>query len=469
MATHALSPSSRGLRLPLALGGSDDALRRRAAGGEAAAFAKLYERHHQPLYRYCRSIVGHEQDAQDALHNTMLRAWEALQGDERDVPVRPWLFRIAHNESISLLRRRRPTEELDAAQWAEAPGVENQAETRSQLTSLVADLGELPDRQRSALILRELCGFSHEEIAAVHGGSAATAKQTIFAAREGLHDFAEGRVMSCEAVKRLLSDDDRRKHRGRKLRAHLRACTDCSGFQTELRDRPEALAALSPALPAASAASLLAGILSQGSHGAVAGGSVAGASAVGGAVVAKVAVGAAILATAGVGAVSGLDPLATRDHRASSARSEGTGATGAAAAVQQEFTRAELRAASLRARGVSVRPESSRRNKSGRGETSSAGSPGRASSNVGARGRLGKLEKHAGDRGLSKGKTRTPGAGRRAVKVPSRGRAPARTPSLHQPAKPAPRPAKPVKRRPAIEPAKPEVPAGVAPGNGKLP
>src|SRR3954452_16198223 len=76
-------------------------------------FAAVYERHHQALYRYCRSILRHEEDAQDALQNTMARAFSALQSEQRDFELRPWLFRIAHNEAISILRRRRPTEELD--------------------------------------------------------------------------------------------------------------------------------------------------------------------------------------------------------------------------------------------------------------------------------------------------------------------------------------------------------------------
>src|SRR3954451_22824967 len=88
-------------------------LRSRAARGDAGAFTAVYERHHQALYRYCRSILRHEEDAQDALQSTMARAFAALEREERDFELRPWLFRIAHNEAISILRRRRETDELD--------------------------------------------------------------------------------------------------------------------------------------------------------------------------------------------------------------------------------------------------------------------------------------------------------------------------------------------------------------------
>ena len=85
----------------------DDRLARRAAEGDGQAFAALYQRHHQALYRYCRAILGNPEDAADALQNTMTAALRALPGERREIHVKPWLFRIAHNESITLLRRRR--------------------------------------------------------------------------------------------------------------------------------------------------------------------------------------------------------------------------------------------------------------------------------------------------------------------------------------------------------------------------
>src|SRR3954467_11848549 len=98
---------------------SEGALRSRAARGDAKAFAAVYERHHQALYRYCRSILRHDEDAQDALQSTMTKAFAALQSEQRDFELRPWLFRIAHNEAISILRRRRATAELaDVAGFA---------------------------------------------------------------------------------------------------------------------------------------------------------------------------------------------------------------------------------------------------------------------------------------------------------------------------------------------------------------
>ena len=242
---------------------SEGALRSRAARGDSAAFAAVYERHHQALYRYCRSILRHDEDAQDALQSTMARAYAALQNEQRDFELRPWLFRIAHNEAISILRRRRETDELDEQP---APGeLEDRVSEREELRLLQLDLADLPERQRAALILRELNGLSHQEIGVVLELSTGAVKQAIFDARSALFSFREGREMACQDIRRMLSDGDGRVLRGRGVRGHLRSCPDCRRFKADLEQRPKALRALAPPLPIGGAAALLAQLLGGGS------------------------------------------------------------------------------------------------------------------------------------------------------------------------------------------------------------
>src|SRR5215212_6319892 len=93
---------------------SDERLTQRAVGGDERAFAAIFRRYHQSLYRYCLAIVGNPEDAQDALQNAMVKVLRALPGEERRIDLKPWLYRIAHNESIDLVRRRRESRELDA-------------------------------------------------------------------------------------------------------------------------------------------------------------------------------------------------------------------------------------------------------------------------------------------------------------------------------------------------------------------
>jgi RNA polymerase sigma factor (sigma-70 family) len=224
--------------------------------GGPAAFAVVYERHHQALYRYCVSILRHEQDAQDALQSTMVSAYAALQDESRDIDLRPWLFRIAHNEAVSILRRRRLTAALDDV-VAEAGAVEDRVEAREVLRVLRRDLDDLPARQRAALVLRELNGLDHSEIAGVLETSPAAVKQAIFEARVALSKCGVGRSTPCVDVQRSLSDGDGRVLRGRALRAHLRSCAGCRRFRADLERRPGELAALIPPLPAGAAAAVL--------------------------------------------------------------------------------------------------------------------------------------------------------------------------------------------------------------------
>ena len=289
---------------------SDERLAREVGSGHENAFTALFNRYHQQLYRYCRSLTGSDQDAQDALQSTFANALIALRAGRRNAPLRPWLYRIAHNESISLVRSRRPTLEVPE-ELASTVDVHESAQQRERLATLVADLQELPERQRGALVMRELSGLSHAEIAQALEVSVGAAKQTILEARRSLLEFAEGRAMGCDEVLRILSDADGRSLRGRRVRGHLRTCSSCSAFANAIPDRRTDMLALWPILPAASAAGLLAKLTGAGSgHGGGGGaaGLAAGSAAKGAAATislkAAAAAGVAVVATATVGAVT---------------------------------------------------------------------------------------------------------------------------------------------------------------------
>jgi len=309
----------------------DERLAQMASRGSARAFAVLYERHHQALYRYCRSIVREPEDARDALQSTMLHAFAALRAGPRDVAVRAWLFRIAHNESISILRRRRRTTANADTLSEKQPcslDVERTAEQRERLALLVADLQTLAERQRAALVMRELSGLSLEEIAAALSCSPGAAKQALFEARAALQDLSEGRAMGCEAIRRAISEHDGRVLRGRKLRAHLRACSGCREFEAAIGARRADLRALAPPLPAAAGIALLRQMLASGGH--VGGGGAATAAAgTSGGGVGSAATGTGGTALAGTNAGSAtLGGTALAGTNAGSATLAGAGAGG---------------------------------------------------------------------------------------------------------------------------------------------
>ena len=241
---------------------SDARLARLAGDGDRQAFALIFERYHQPLYRYCRSIVRDPDDASDALQSVMANALRALPGAHADVALRSWLFRIAHNEAVSILRRRRSHQELREDTAASLHGGPVAAvERREELTELVGALRELPSRQRGALVMRELNGLAYEEIGSALEISASAAKQTVYEARRTLHEHAEGRSMSCEPVRRSVSAGDRRLLRARRVRAHLRHCAECREFDSHVNVRRAKLAALFPPLDTSSASAVLSSVI----------------------------------------------------------------------------------------------------------------------------------------------------------------------------------------------------------------
>jgi RNA polymerase sigma factor (sigma-70 family) len=162
----------------------DEPLARLAAGGSEPAFDVLYTRHAAGLTASCRRILRNDEDARDALQNTMLKAWAALER-RGDAPLRLWLHRIAHNESVSLLRRRRPSAELPQSAAA-ITDVHAVAADRAELAATLDDIGELTGRQREALLMRTLGDASYDDIAATLCTSPAAARQSVTSARRAL-------------------------------------------------------------------------------------------------------------------------------------------------------------------------------------------------------------------------------------------------------------------------------------------
>ncbi len=247
MPAVATAPAPRSPRILSFARMGDEALAGRAAAGNTAAFAALCERYHDPLLGYCRSILLDTDDAHDATQSALENALRALPRREPGRPLKPWLYRIAHNEAINIVRRRQPIASgVETDDLLSVPGPEVDSEQRNRLAQLVDDLRMLPERQRGALVMRELSGLSYDEIGLALGVSNESARRAVFDARTALHDAHDGRATECTSVRRCLSDGDRRHLRARGVRAHLRACDDCQTFERAMGMRQTDLHMLGP-------------------------------------------------------------------------------------------------------------------------------------------------------------------------------------------------------------------------------
>jgi len=251
----------------LSLGPSSDRrLADRASNGDRRAIAAIFERYQQELYGFCLGILGKPEDAQDALQNTMVKVLKALPGEEREIALRPWLYRIAHNEAVELRRTARPTQALEGHLVDGQSSVVERAEQREKLGWLLKDLADLPGRQRAVLVMRELNGLAFAEIGAALDTSPAVVRQSLYEARRNLEQMGHGRGLRCDAVARVLSNADGRTTRRRDIRAHLRDCPDCRHFQDAIESRRGILATIPP-LPAAAAAGLAQAVAGSSSSG----------------------------------------------------------------------------------------------------------------------------------------------------------------------------------------------------------
>jgi RNA polymerase sigma factor (sigma-70 family) len=178
--------------------------------GNDRAFEAIVLRYHKPLLRHCRRLLPAGR-AEDAVQQTLLRALEAMRADERELQLSPWLHRIAHNTAIDSLRRMDSHwEELDERMDGVEP-THAAVERRARFDSVVSGISSLPERQRRALVLRELEGRSYDEIAATLGVTGAGVRQLLNRARNTMRAAASalvppalvGRIAGSQASARI--------------------------------------------------------------------------------------------------------------------------------------------------------------------------------------------------------------------------------------------------------------------------
>jgi RNA polymerase sigma factor (sigma-70 family) len=304
--THA---SQRGLlarRSPLLKLQGDAKLIAMARSGNAGAFETIVDRYQARLLGFCRQMLGSTEDAEDVLQEVFVNAYRAMLADEREINLRPWLYRIARNRSLNHLRK--PTadaqESMDMVPVVEAASTAEKVSNREEFRQLLTDVGKLPETQRTALLLREMDAMSYEEIAATMETSVPSVKSLLVRARISLAEASQARQLTCGEVRLELAEaaEGLRKVSG-PVRRHVRDCEECADFRSQVRSNDKAMAALFPAGALVALKTFILGKLGFGgaSGGASAGGAAgtAGAGATGAGATAT----AAATSAAGAGAV----------------------------------------------------------------------------------------------------------------------------------------------------------------------
>src|SRR5262249_40984439 len=193
-----------------------------ARGGDSEAFGELVEPYLRELQAHCYRILGSTEDAEDALQETLVSAWRGLSGFGGQASLRSWLFRVATNRCLDVLRAWRRRSQVEPAMpdieppeptrygevlWLQpypdvllegvidqAPGPEARVEAREAISlGFVTALQLLPPRQRAVLVLRDVLGFHASEAADMRDATEGSVKSALNGARGTLRRHLAGR------------------------------------------------------------------------------------------------------------------------------------------------------------------------------------------------------------------------------------------------------------------------------------
>ena len=408
MEASALRAPSGLTRLPLGVSllrlRSDDQLVALFRSGSDEAFGVLHDRYRQRLFGYVRQMLSRHsrQDAEDVLQDVFVRAYGALRSDEREINVRAWLYRVAHNRCIDHLRRPRPAAS-EIFEMSRTPLLDpvDEAQRRDDLKRLVSDVARLPEQQRSALLMREMDGMSYADLAAALDVTVPAVKSLLVRARVGLVEAQESRDADCADIRSdLLASYDRGVKASGRARRHMRECEGCREYRGALKGVRRSFAALTPAGPLALVAKL-AGLGGAGGGAAATAGGGGGAVVVGGAATATACKVAAVVCATAITAGGAVEVrnLARDDQpakqkaaaaggrevarrREGGGRDRGGRRRGDRPSLQHEITRAHAPASAAPA--VATRDRERRRRREGAADLLVLRRPGR---HPGARGR----------------------------------------------------------------------------------
>ena len=168
----------------------------RASGGDPSAFNRLMAQHENRMYAVALRMCANREDAQDCLQEAMLRVYRAIGSFKGQSTFSTWVYRITMNTCLDELRRKKnrqntSLDNLVDMGWSptdDGAGPEKQALMHEMREKMHGAIRELPDDMRAAVVLRDIQGFSYDEIAQMLEINVGTIKSRISRGREKLRE-----------------------------------------------------------------------------------------------------------------------------------------------------------------------------------------------------------------------------------------------------------------------------------------
>lgn len=166
---------------------------KKAQSGDLRAFEQLVEQHYTRIYNIALGIMGNPHDAEDAAQNVLIKIHRAIGDFKLQSKFSTWVYRITTNVCMDEMRKRKRNQSVSSDDLAEdafgTDDAESHALRREDVESLRNAIAALKDEHRKVIVLRDINGFSYEEIAQLTGSSVGTVKSRINRARTALKDI----------------------------------------------------------------------------------------------------------------------------------------------------------------------------------------------------------------------------------------------------------------------------------------
>lgn len=163
---------------------SDGTLVRRCCNGDRRAFEALVVRYERPVYNAALRMLHDREEARDVAQTVFLKVYEHLGEYDPSHRFYSWIYRIALNESINVLQRRRPRASLDPEMAGDEPGPDESIGQAQLAGGIAASIAVLRDEYRAVIVLRHYLGCSYEDMASILGVPEKTVKSRLFSARQ---------------------------------------------------------------------------------------------------------------------------------------------------------------------------------------------------------------------------------------------------------------------------------------------
>jgi len=204
--------------------------------GKVEAFEVLFKTYRSPVYNLVLRMVHDPQEAEDVTQEVFLKAFRQIPQQGEEFRLRPWLYRVTTFTCFDHLRRRRRRPQVGDVDPETIPASHDQYEQADLATQIELALQRLDERQRAALVLKDLHGLRHDEIAGVLGISGGAAATLLFRARRAFAQaFVRGpagdrAARGCPIARRaaaLFVDREASPREKRLLVEHARTCPEC--------------------------------------------------------------------------------------------------------------------------------------------------------------------------------------------------------------------------------------------------